>query len=105
MKKIAAIFTSVVSAILGKARMKKLLIYSAKTLNINLHEHGLIQIGAYISHVPEKNGEVFLIELIFPHFFRPAAHFTFFDFGSIFGHYAIGLENIFLMRAFMHLSL
>jgi len=94
-KKIAAIFTSVVSAILGKARMKKLLIYSAKTLNINLHEHGLIQIGAYISHVPEKNGEVFLIEHILPHLFKPGAQLTFFDVGSNVGHYAIGLRKYF----------
>ena len=75
--------------------MKKLLIYSAKTLNINLHEHGLIQIGAYISHVPEKNGEVFLIEHILPHLFKPGAQLTFFDVGSNVGHYAIGLRKYF----------
>ncbi len=95
MKKIIAGFIRGVSAIIGKARMKKLLIYSAKTLNINLHEHGLIQMGAYISHVPEKSGEVFLIENILPYLFEPGLPLTFFDVGSNIGNYAIRLRRQF----------
>jgi len=95
MKNIVAFFTRYVSLIVGKERMAKLLIYSSKTLNINLHEHGLIQMGAGISHIPEENGEVFFIENILPHLFKPGGRSVFFDVGAHIGNYAIRLRKRF----------
>lgn len=95
MKKIIAVFIRAVSVVIGKERMKKLLIHSAKALNINLHEHGLIQIGACISHISKENGEVFLIENILPGLFKPGFPLTFFDVGANIGNYAIGLRKQF----------
>lgn len=75
--------------------MKKLLIYSAKRMKIGLHDHGLIQIGAYISHIPENNGEKFFIENILPNLFERGFQPVFFDVGANTGQYAIGLRKCF----------
>jgi len=94
-KKVIAGFVKTVSAAIGKTRMEKLLIYSAKVLNINLHEHGLVQIGAYISHIPEKNGESFFVQNILPRLIESGFHPIFFDVGANVGNYALGLRNRF----------
>src|SRR5258708_1156157 len=59
MKKVLSVIIWIASKITGRKNLGKLLVYSAKSINVNLHLHGLIQIGGVSSFNSQINGEKF----------------------------------------------
>lgn len=79
---------SLLARIIGSRNWEKLLIYSAKSQNINLHTHGLIQIGAVLELDSNTNGEKYFVENILPLFIEPNSKPVLFDVGANVGEYS-----------------
>ncbi|WP_295668241.1 FkbM family methyltransferase, partial [uncultured Mucilaginibacter sp.] len=95
MKKVLSGVEWMVSKIIGKRNFEHLLIFSAKAVNINLHEHALIQIGGSGSLKEGASGErTFLIDTL-PCLCKDKAHPVFFDIGANIGNYTLELRNYF----------
>jgi FkbM family methyltransferase len=84
---------NVLARIIGSRNWEKLLIYSAKSQNINLHTHGLIQIGAVLGMDSNTNGEKYFIENILPLFIEPNTKPVLFDVGANIGEYSSILRH------------
>ena len=95
MKKVLSAFIWTISKIIGRKNLERVLIYSAKSVNINLHVHGLVQIGALNGFNQQINGERFLIEKILPDLCENNAKLVFFDVGANVGEYALELRRYF----------
>jgi FkbM family methyltransferase len=95
MKKIFYFFTRILSAIIGRKKTEQLLIYSAKSIGVNLHLHGLIQVGGWSDYNSQINGESFFIEHILPDLCNPDTEPVFFDVGANVGDYSIELRKHF----------
>lgn len=81
--------------IIGKKNAESLLIFCAKAININLHRHGLIQIGALNGFDHESNGELYFIEKVLPTVLQQQTNPVFFDVGANVGDYSIALRRNF----------
>ncbi len=95
MKKILSTFIWMTSRIIGRKNLERLLIYCAKSINTNLHQHGLLQIGAGTGVYLENGSEVFFIKNILTEQFKNDKSPLFFDVGANIGNYTLSLrENI-----------
>ncbi|MBB3057095.1 FkbM family methyltransferase [Mucilaginibacter gotjawali] len=95
MKTILSGFVRAVSKVIGKRNLEQLLVFSAKAVNINLHEHALIQIGGSGSLKEGASGErTFLIDTL-PCLCKDNAQPVFFDIGANIGNYTLELRNYF----------
>ncbi|MCC8427007.1 FkbM family methyltransferase [Mucilaginibacter sp. UR6-11] len=95
MKRILSGFIYVTAKIIGRKNLEKILIYSAKAIKVNLHIHGLVQIGAVNGFISEVNGEHFFLEEILPELLDKKDNNTFFDVGANVGNYALSLKKYF----------
>ena len=95
MKKVLSTFTWMITKIIGRKNLEKLLVYSAKSINVNLHQHALLQIGAGTGVYLENGGELFFIKNILAKQFENNVGPLFFDVGANIGNYTLALkENI-----------
>lgn len=95
MKKTLHIFIKLTSKILGRKTLGKFLIQSAKSLDINLHVHGLIQNGGLSSYKVQSNGEKAFIEKTLLNLFKTDIKPLFFDVGANVGEYSLVLRKNF----------
>jgi len=95
MKKLLFIFIKLTSKIIGRKNLEKLLIQSAKSLDINLHVHGLIQNGGLSSYKVQSNGERSFVEKILANLNKAETKPVFFDVGANVGEYALILREYF----------
>jgi FkbM family methyltransferase len=95
LRKILSGFTFVIAKIIGRQNLEKLLIYSAKSIKVNLHTHALVQIGALNGFVPEANGELFFLNEVLPNLLDQKTDKLFFDIGANVGNYALSLKKHF----------
>lgn len=95
MKKVLSAFVRTISKIIGRSNFERLLIYSAKSINVNLHLHGLVQIGGLSSENPRINGENYFIKVTLCELFKESNKPIFFDVGANIGNYALGLRRHF----------
>jgi FkbM family methyltransferase len=95
MKKVLSSFIRLTSKILGRKNFESLLIYSAKTVNINLHIHGLIQNGGLSSFDQQINGEQLFIEKTLATLLKTEAKPMFFDVGANIGDFSLELSKCF----------
>lgn len=93
MKKILSAITWMISKITGKRNLERLLIYSAKSINVNLHQHGLLQIGAGTTIYLENGGELFFIKNILASLTADNKSPLFFDIGANVGNYTLSLQQ------------
>jgi len=95
MKKTLTAVIRMISKIIGRKNLEKLLVYSAKSINVNLHQHGLLQIGAGTGIYLENGSELFFIKNILAGQFKNNKSPLFFDVGANIGNYTLALrENI-----------
>jgi len=95
MKKTLTAFIRMISKIIGRKNLEKLLIFSAKLINVNLQEHALLQIGAGTGVYLESGSELFFIKNILAKQFENNVSRPFFDVGANIGNYTLALrENI-----------
>jgi FkbM family methyltransferase len=95
MKKVLSAFTWIASKVIGRRNLESLLIYAAKSMNINLHVHGLVQIGGLSGYYQQIIGEQFFIEKILPDLFEKESKPVFFDVGANVGDYSLALRKTF----------
>ncbi|HEY9003103.1 MAG TPA: FkbM family methyltransferase [Mucilaginibacter sp.] len=95
MKKILSIFIKLTSKIIGRKNLEKFLIHSAKSLDINLHVHGLIQNGGLSSYKVQSNGERVFVEKVLLGLNKTAIKPVFFDVGANVGEYSLVLREYF----------
>jgi len=95
MKKVLAAFVWITSKIIGRKKLERLLIYSAKSINVNLHTHGLIQIGGSGSLNDSVNGERSFIKEILPLLSKDEITPVFFDIGANVGNYSLEIRRNF----------
>jgi FkbM family methyltransferase len=95
MEKALAAFVRAVSKIIGRRNFERLLIYSAKAIDVNLHLHGLVQIGGLSSQNPRFNGENYFIKVTLCELFKESNKPVFFDVGANVGNYALELRRHF----------
>jgi len=93
MKKILTAFLWMTSKIIGRQKLEKLLIFSAKSINVNLHQHGLLQIGAGTGVYLENGSELFFIKNILAKQFKNNRSLLFFDVGANIGNYTLALRQ------------
>ena len=92
MEKLLSFLIKVISKITGRKNLEKVLIYSAKTINTDLHRHGLIQIGGSRS---QSNGELSFIINTLTSLLKIDTGLVFFDVGANVGNYSIALREFF----------
>jgi len=95
MKKVLQFLIKAIAGIIGKRNFEKLLIYSAKTINVNLYLHGLIQIGAQNSFDSAINGEELFIKKTLAGLLKTNAKPVFFDVGANIGDFSLELRKQF----------
>ena len=95
MKRVLSAFIRATSGIIGRKNLERLLVYSAKSINVNLHIHGLVQIGALNGFDQQINGEDFFIQRFLPGLCKSANKPVFFDIGANLGHYSLALRKYF----------
>ena len=87
MKKTLRGFVKLISKLIGRSNLEKILIYSAKSINTNLHQHGLLQIGAGTGPHLENGSELFFIRNILDELIDNNAAPVLFDVGANVGNY------------------
>lgn len=95
MKKVLSVIIWIASKITGRKNLGKLLVYSAKSINVNLHLHGLIQIGGVSSFNSQINGENYFIKKILCDLCDDSINTVFFDIGANTGGYSLELRKYF----------
>jgi FkbM family methyltransferase len=95
MKNILSAFILLVSKIVGKKNLEKFLIFSAKSINVNLHVHGLVQIGGLGGYHQQIISEQFFIGKILPGLLQNEIKPIFFDVGANVGNYSLALRRKF----------
>ena len=93
MKKILSGFIRAASFIIGRKNLEKLLVYAAKSMRINLHQHGLLQIGAGTNVYLENGSELFFIKNTLAELFDNKSTPLFFDVGANIGNYTLALKE------------
>src|SRR6185503_5154395 len=96
MKNLLSSLIWIASKLIGRKNLEKLLVYSAKTIHVNLHLHGLIQNGGISSFESRINGEQLFIEEILPDLLSAEHAPIFFDVGANIGDYSLELKKKFL---------
>src|SRR6185312_11611063 len=91
---IAAVFAWLLKTILGRRNAERFLIYSAKEVKANLHEHGLLQIGAATNVYLDIHNELTFISEILIKIIREK-HAVLFDVGANVGSYTLALRKHF----------
>jgi FkbM family methyltransferase len=95
MRRLLSAFIRLIAKLTGKKNLESFLVFSAKAINVNLYQHGLVQLGAaggYNSHV---GGERFFIEKVLPGLIAGEESPVFFDVGANIGEYSIQLRKVF----------
>jgi FkbM family methyltransferase len=95
MKKIHLLLIKLISKIIGKKKLESLLVYTAKTANVNLHVHGLIQNGGLSSFDQKINGEQLFLAKILPSLLKTESALTLFDVGANIGDFSLELIKSF----------
>jgi len=93
MKKVLNGLIWITAKIAGRKNLERLLIYTAKKLNVNLHQHALLQIGVGTGVYLENGSEIFFIKNILARQFGLNDHPLFFDVGANVGNFTIGLKK------------
>jgi len=95
MRKVLSAFIWAASKIIGKKNLESLVIYTAKSINADLHLHGLLQMGAATNVYLENGSELFFIKNILTKQLESSAQPILFDVGANIGNYSLALkENI-----------
>jgi FkbM family methyltransferase len=95
MKKALTTFILLLSRIIGKKNLENLLIFSAKTINVNLYIHGIIQNGGMSSYNQQINGEEIFVEKILPGILKTEKKLVLFDVGANIGDFSLELRRFF----------
>jgi FkbM family methyltransferase len=93
MKKSLSKTAQLLSKIVGKRNLERVLIFAAKSINVKLHEHALLQIGAGTNVFLENGSELFFIEHILKPYFEKVQDAVIFDVGANIGNYSLMLLN------------
>jgi FkbM family methyltransferase len=93
MKKALSGFIRMLAKITGRKNLENLLIYSAKAINTNLHEHGLLQMGAGTNVYLENGSEEFFIKNILAVALEKNSAPLTFDVGANIGNYSLALKK------------
>src|ERR1700744_4260638 len=87
MKKLIEGLTKVMAAVVGRKRLGRFLVYSAKTIDVNLHQSGLLQVGAGTTVHLENGSELFFIQHILSALLKDVERPVLFDVGANMGNY------------------
>jgi FkbM family methyltransferase len=93
MKKTLSFLIVLLSKIIGRKNLESFLIYCAKSINVNLHIHGLLQIGAGTNIYLENGSELVFIKNILAAKFANKGNPVFFDVGANIGNYSLMLKQ------------
>jgi FkbM family methyltransferase len=93
MKKLLSVVIWMISKLVGRRNFEKFIIFSAKSINTNLHQHGLLQIGAGTGVHLENGSELFFIKNILAKRFENTKEVRCFDVGANVGNYSIALKE------------
>jgi FkbM family methyltransferase len=93
MKRVLSYFIWIVSKIIGRTNLEKLLIFSAKSINADLHVHGLLQIGAGTGIYLGNESEQFFIKNILKQQFKSKKCPVIFDVGANVGTYSLEIKR------------
>lgn len=92
MKNLLIAFINLISKITGKKNLERILVFCAKSINTNLHMHGLLQIGAGTGVYLENGSELFFIKNILSNQLCSEKQPILFDIGANIGHYSLMLK-------------
>jgi FkbM family methyltransferase len=93
MKKTASAFIWLLSGIVGKKNLERASIYIAKSLGANLHEHGLLQIGASTNVYLDNGREFQFLAHTIAKLFASTKNPVFFDVGANIGDYTMSINK------------
>jgi len=90
-KKIPEAIVGLVAKIIGKKRFGRALVFSARSIDVNLHKSGLLQVGAGTNVYLENGSEQFFIKNILAPLLQNKAAPVLFDVGANVGNYTSAL--------------
>ena len=93
MKNVLAFITRVTAAIIGRKNLESFLIFCAKSINANLHIHGLLQIGTTNGVHLDNDKEEFFVKNILPALMENEIEPILFDIGANIGNYSLLLKK------------
>lgn len=93
MKKTASALIWLLSKIVGKKNLQRASIFTAKSLGANLHEHGLLQIGASTNVYLDNGREFLFLNHTIAKLFANNENPVFFDVGANIGDYTIAINK------------
>jgi len=91
MKRAPGIFIRFLSKIIGRKRFGRALVYSARSINVNLHKSGLLQVGAGTNVYLENGSEQFFIKNTLAPLLKNIHQPVLFDVGANVGNYTRSL--------------
>jgi FkbM family methyltransferase len=92
-KKIPEAIVGLVAKIIGKKRFGRALVFSARSIDVNLHKSGLLQIGAGTNVYLENGSEQFFIKNILVPLLQNNPGPVLFDVGANVGNYTLALNE------------
>jgi FkbM family methyltransferase len=95
MKKALSFIIKILAKYVGRKNLENLLVFSAKTINVNLHAHGLLQIGASTGVHLENGSERFFLTNILTQLYPLGTNPVFFDVGANIGNYTLMVKDNF----------
>jgi FkbM family methyltransferase len=93
MKKLLAVLIRSLAVITGRKNMERFLVFCARSINANLHVHGLLQIGSTTGLLLDNDGEHFFIANILPVLIDDKTAPVLFDVGANIGSYTLFLKG------------
>jgi FkbM family methyltransferase len=91
MKRAPGVFIRFLSNIIGRQRFGRALVYGARSINVNLHKSGLLQVGAGTNVYLENGSEQFFIKNILAPLLKNIDQPVLFDVGANVGNYTKSL--------------
>ena len=91
MKRAPGVFIRFLSNVIGRQRFGRALVYGARSINVNLHKSGLLQVGAGTNVYLENGSEQFFIKNILAPLLKNIDQPVLFDVGANVGNYTKSL--------------